>query len=75
MANVVDWISFYPHPDVSQDVYIRSPYSGSGRIGDLWKLAKEEEPSLANHIGKAKCTFLHRTFIVLVHMRFFLYLL
>jgi hypothetical protein len=45
MANNVDWVFFYPHPELSRarDVYIRNPYSG--RIGDLWNLAKEEEPS------------------------------
>jgi hypothetical protein len=55
MANIVNWIFFYPHPDVSQDVLVTTPYSGY--IRDLWKLAKEEEPSLVDDIGRARCTF------------------
>jgi len=46
MANVVDWIFFYPHPEFSRDVVVTTPYSG--RIGPLWQLAKEKVPSLSD---------------------------
>jgi len=55
MADVVDYIFYYPHPDFALDVCVTNPYSG--RIGHLWNLAKEEDPSLADHIGGAPVMF------------------
>jgi hypothetical protein len=43
-----DWIFFYPHPDFSRDVLVTTPSRCSGRIGDLWNLAKQEVPSLSD---------------------------
>jgi len=51
----VDWIFFYPPPDLSRDVFVTTAYSG--HIGPLWHLAKEEIPSLADNIGRAHVMF------------------
>ena len=46
MANHIDWVFFYPHPEFSYDVYIRNPYSG--QIGDLWDMAQTKAPSCSD---------------------------
>ena len=63
---MVNFIFYYPHPDSPHDLVVTTkPYPGM-LFGHLWDLAWEERPSLADHIGKAECTF----FIV---RSFFLY--
>jgi hypothetical protein len=57
MDNVVDWVFFYPDPDYARGVLVTTPYPYSGRIGHLWKLAKAEDPNLAEKIGKAELMF------------------
>jgi hypothetical protein len=57
MTDVVDWIFYYPHPNFTLDLCVTKPYSESGCIGHLWNLAKEEEPCLADHIGRAPVMF------------------
>jgi hypothetical protein len=54
---MVNFIFYYPHPDSpDESVVTTDPYPGM-LISQLWALAREERPSLADHIGRAKCTF------------------
>src|SRR5258708_31678879 len=54
MSNAI--IFYYPYPDSPYDVVVTAD-SYSVYIGQLWDLAKKEEPGLDDHIGKARCTF------------------
>ncbi|EJF58043.1 hypothetical protein DICSQDRAFT_139665 [Dichomitus squalens LYAD-421 SS1] len=53
----VDYIFFYPHPDGAYDIVVTVAAAGTFRLSHLWKLAREQEPSVASHLGAAKCTF------------------
>ncbi|TBU27934.1 hypothetical protein BD311DRAFT_807273 [Dichomitus squalens] len=53
----VDYIFFYPHRDGAYDIVVTVAAADTFRLSHLWKLAREQEPSVASHLGAAKCTF------------------
>jgi hypothetical protein len=62
---MVNFIFYYPHPDSPDEAVVTTdPYPGM-LISQLWDLAREERPSLADHIGRANCTlFIVRSFFL-----------
>jgi hypothetical protein len=54
---VISFIFYYPHPNSPNESFATTdPYPGM-LIDQLWGLAWEKQPSLADHIGRAKCMF------------------
>jgi len=57
MPNDVDWVFYCPHPNIAVcHAFVTTENSCSGRIGNLWALAKKQEPSLAE-VDKERCIF------------------
>jgi hypothetical protein len=57
MADVMELIFCYPHPDSFYDVVVTTTPQ-TRYFGSLWSLAKSEQPGLGEHVGTARPIFI-----------------